>query len=220
MPKNPFLKTQINSAFEKTPDVEQIHQQLTTRILNTIPQIRDQGSVLQLLIGAPGSGKTHLLARLWKLSSQRLNESYSDPNTFLFVSVPPPGDITRIYLHILREVVSSLLQKFSSNEASLTPLDLFITEILRKILIDTLPENQSSIIDTIKSSKPESLYHLLTKSENRTVFISHCLKNFNQVFPNIDIQLFQAMFALLDPFRKPYILKWFQPPIRYDSHQK
>lgn len=212
--KNPFIKTQINSAFEKSADAEKIHKNLTDRIINTISQVSDQGSILQLLIGAPGSGKTHLLSRLWKISVQGQEKS------FLFVAVPPPGDISRINLHILREIISSLLEKYTDDKKELLPLDLFITEILRKILIETLPEEQEVIKDKIKSSKPEALFHLLTKSENRSVFINHSINNFSAIFPNIDVQLSQALFALLDPFRKFYILKWFQGGELTESEKK
>ena len=196
---NPFLKTQINSAWEKPADVQSINNQLSDLIIKTAEK-NDQGSIVQMLIGAPGSGKTHLLTRIWKHSITT--------RSFLFVAVPPPGDISRINIHFLREFISSLLEQGEPD--SLLPLDIFLTEILRTILIKTLPSEQQSIIERIKTSKTEDLYKLLTKGENRSVFINHSLNNFAKVFPNVDVQLNQALFALLDPFRKTYALKWFQ----------
>ncbi|MFV2016510.1 MAG: hypothetical protein ACC656_13850, partial [Candidatus Heimdallarchaeota archaeon] len=93
------------------------------------------------------------------------------------------------------------------------------TEILRKILIKTLPEDQSSIKEKISVSKSDALFHLLTKSDNKAVFINHSINNFAQVFPNIEVQLSQALFALLDPFRKSYVLKWFQGGELTDSER-
>ena len=196
---NPFLKTQINSAWESPADVQSINNQLSEQIIRTA-ELNDQGSILQMLIGAPGSGKTHLLTRIWKNSI-----------TFrkvLFISIPPPGDISRINIHFLREFISSLLEQ--GEPENLLPLDLFLTEILRTILMKTLPPEQQTVIEKIKASKSEDLFKLLTKSENRSIFINHSLSNFSTIFPDIDIQLSQALFALLDPFRKDYALKWFQ----------
>ena len=196
---NPFLKTQINSAWEKPADVQSINNQLTEQIIRTA-ETNDQGSIVQMMIGAPGSGKTHLLTRIWKNSLTN--------RKFLFVAIPPPGDITRINIHFLREFISSLLER--GEQDNLLPLDIFLTEILRSILIKTLPPEQQTIIEKIKNSKTEDLFTLLTKSENRSVFINHSLTNFSHVFPDIDVQLSQALFALLDPFRKSYALKWFK----------
>ncbi len=196
---NPFLRTQINSAWEKPADVKSINNQLTEQIIRTA-ETNDQGSIVQMMIGAPGSGKTHLLTRIWKNSITT--------RKFLFVAIPPPGDISRINIHFLREFIGSLLEQGEEN--SLLPLDLFLTEILRSILIKTLPAEQQAVIEKIKSSKTEDLFKLLTKSESRSVFIRHSLSNFGKVFPEVDIQLSQALFALLDPFRKAYALKWFQ----------
>lgn len=196
---NPFLKTQINSAWEQPADVQSINNQLSDLIIRTAEK-NDQGSIVQMLIGAPGSGKTHLLTRIWKHSITT--------RSFLFVAVPPPGDISRINIHFLREFISSLLEQGEPD--SLLPLDIFMTEILRTILIQTLPQEQQSILDRIKASKTEDLFKLLTKSENRSVFINHSLNNFNEVFPNVEVQLIQSLFALLDPFRKAYALKFLQ----------
>ena len=199
MNQNPFLRTQINSAWEKPADVQSINNQLTEQIIRTA-ETNDQGSIVQMMIGAPGSGKTHLLTRIWKDSVTT--------RKFLFVAIPPPGDISRINIHFLREFIGSLLEQ--GEQGSLLPLDIFLTEILRSILIKTLPVEQQSVIEKIKNSKTEDLFKLLTKSESRSVFINHSLTNFGKVFPDVDIQLSQALFALLDPFRKAYALKWFQ----------
>lgn len=194
---NPFMKAQINNAWEKPKDVGKIHMDVTQRLLQTVTQIADMGSVMQALVGAAGSGKTHLLARLWQLSIRRKD--------FLFVAIPPPGDVRKVNRHILREIVASLLTEV---DQELRPIERLITEVMRKVLLLTVTDE--TLRNNVLNSKPEALFKLLSEGKNRTAFVQLSLGNFSKAFPNTDVQLAQGLFAFLDPFRKAYALKWFQ----------
>ena len=83
------------------PVVESIHQDAIATIEDTLDQVvQDHGTRTVMLQGDPGSGKTYLLGRLKK----KLNHKA------FFVYIKPFPQIDRIWRHILRYTVDSMIQ--------------------------------------------------------------------------------------------------------------
>ncbi len=113
---NPFESSRVDTPFQKHPDYAHIHHQeflILESILKDIKQNINRQSQGAVVIGEPGSGKTHLMMRLAnvRLSSNRL----------LFIR--QPNNQQSVLNHIYSRILESLVQ----NVGSSTQLDyLFI----------------------------------------------------------------------------------------------
>jgi len=100
--KNPFKDTVVRDPWETIVDVRSLNSEISDEIINTLTEIRndpEKRSVIVLVLGAPGIGKTHVLARI-----RRLRHEYD----FYFSYVEPPANIESIYSHIFRSIIRSL----------------------------------------------------------------------------------------------------------------
>lgn len=92
-----FWRNQI----EKEPVVESIHTEAIAVVTETLAQVAQTRHTRTLLLeGDPGSGKTYLLGRLKKTLNNRA----------FFAYINPFPQSTRIWWHILRYTVDSLIQ--------------------------------------------------------------------------------------------------------------
>ena len=192
---NPFLKTRLDNAFDKPKDVISIQGIMFEDILKTLHDITSSKlSLAHVVLGTAGSGKTHLLTRLWHYS---LNP---DP-MFLFVSIPPPGDIEKIYRHIFRECIASLLQKLDNTVIS--PLELLITEIIKKVLLEKLPSSELELRTRIEQQSQN--LHKLLQTQFRERINNHVLIYTPELYPQIDIVLVKTLLAVYSDFRNTAI---------------
>lgn len=120
---NPFTSSRVDTPFQKHPDyLDTYHKEFLTleSILTDIKQDTNRQSKGVVVIGEPGSGKTHLMMRLAqaRLSSNRL----------LFIR--QPNNPKSVLYHIYSRILESLVERVGSS----TQLDYLLTNSYLKIL--------------------------------------------------------------------------------------
>jgi hypothetical protein len=197
---NPFRSTSIGDPWQTDViDVPEYNGKATRIVLETLDEVRSTGrSGMCMILGDAGVGKTHVLARLRRIAEE---------NKYMFVSVRPLGDLTRIYGHILQELMISLRKKDEKDQYS--PLEHFIGDVISRALSDGLPDNPSaqhlaSTFDQdpmkIFSYKPERFY----SSNLRKMAINYLASS----APDIDIQFLEVLFHVLNPTMRATAFKW------------
>jgi DNA polymerase III epsilon subunit-like protein len=124
---NPFSSSRVDTPFQHHPDYLNTYQRefLTLKTgLNDIKQDSNSQSKGIVVIGEPGSGKTHLMMRL---AQERLSS-----NRLLFIR--QPNNSQSVLYHIYSRILESLVQKVGN----LPQLDYLIINAFRQIL--SLPE--------------------------------------------------------------------------------
>jgi DNA polymerase III epsilon subunit-like protein len=139
---NPFANSKVDHPFQHYPDdtttYHPQYQQLTAA-LQDIQQDANHQSRGVILLGEPGSGKTHLIMRV----AQNLLRH----NRLLFI--PQPTHPDNIYHHIYSHTLESLREYVDDHHH--TQLDYLIAKSFVEIL-KTLPQTQK-----IKTFSPPSL---------------------------------------------------------------
>jgi hypothetical protein len=197
---NPFRSTSVGDPWQtEVIDVPTYNGKATRVVLETLDEVRSTGrSGMCMILGDAGVGKTHVLARLRRIAEE---------NDYLFISVRPLGDLTRIYGHILQELMISLRKKDEKDQYS--PLERFIGDVISRALSEGLPDNPSAKIlassfdqDPMKifSYKPERFY----SSNLRKMAINYLATT----APDIDIQFLEVLFHVLNPTMRPAAFKW------------
>jgi DNA polymerase III epsilon subunit-like protein len=141
---NPFSGSRVDTPFQNHPDyLNTYHQQFVTleSILKDIKLDSNHQSKGAVVIGEPGSGKTHLMMRLAqaRLSSNRL----------LFIR--QPNHPSSVLYHIYSRILESLVEPVGS----FTQLDYLIINSFQKILHDraSIQKDQKILIDLQKNQK-------------------------------------------------------------------
>ncbi|MEA5580408.1 exonuclease domain-containing protein [Nodularia harveyana UHCC-0300] len=120
---NPFTSSRVDTPFQNHPDSLNTYQRefLTLKTgLNDIKRDTNHQSKGIVVIGEPGSGKTHLMMRL---AQERLSS-----NRLLFIR--QPNNSQSVLYHIYSRILESLVQKVGH----LPQLDYLIINTFRKIL--------------------------------------------------------------------------------------
>ena len=124
---NPFGSSRVDNPFQIHPDFEGIYRaqfEILKEIVNEIhldPNHQSQGSVV---IGEPGSGKTHLMMRL----SQRLRS-----NRLFFVR--QPHNANAVQYHIYSRILESLLETVPGS--TFTQLEYLLANTLIHIVLNS-----------------------------------------------------------------------------------
>jgi len=135
---NPFGSSRVDTPFQSHPDFEGIYRaqfQVLEEIVKEIhldPNHQSKGSVV---IGDPGSGKTHLMMRL----AQRLRT-----NRLFFIRQPNNADT--IQYHIYSRILESLVEKVPGS--TYTQLEYLLANTLIHIILDndrTAPKLRETI---------------------------------------------------------------------------
>ncbi|WP_414529648.1 exonuclease domain-containing protein [Nodularia chucula] len=120
---NPFTSSRVDTPFQNHPDYLNTYQRefltLKTGLNNIKLDINHQSKGI-VVIGEPGSGKTHLMMRL---AQERLSS-----NRLLFIR--QPNNAQSVLYHIYSRILESLVQKVGN----LPQLDYLIINTFRKIL--------------------------------------------------------------------------------------
>lgn len=124
---NPFNSSRVDTPFQTFADDRKVNQvafQRLSAVLRSVaadPNRQSQGAVL---IGEPGSGKTHLVMRLAREVLQN--------NRLLFVRQPTQAD--HVLFHIYSRTLESLVERVG--EGDTTQLDLLLIRAIRRIWAD------------------------------------------------------------------------------------
>jgi hypothetical protein len=137
---NPFRNAIAVDPWRPVVDVPEIGGQVFSSILERWRQVRESGNTASLLLfGAPGSGKTHLLARLRRFLSQ---EDWQKKNT-IFIPVRLDTSPGRLWRHLRRRTVEALLKPAGSH-SGLSQLDWAICWRLAS------PDSEGKWLDRLK----------------------------------------------------------------------
>ena len=124
---NPFSSSRVDNPFQNHPDFEGIYRvqfQILAEIIQEIhldPNHQSKGSVV---IGEPGSGKTHLMMRL----AQRLRS-----NRLFFIR--QPNNPQAVQYHIYSRILESLLEKVPGS--TFTQLEYLFANTLIRIFLNS-----------------------------------------------------------------------------------
>ena len=150
---NPFGSSRVDNPFQNHPDNSNIYQAQYTTLESVIDDIkcdRNQQSKGAVIIGKPGTGKTHLIMRLAK---QRLKL-----NRLLFI--PCPNDPNTIKYHTYSCILESLNRNIPGT--SFNQLEYFLANTFVGIIESSNNDTQKikNILDKIQN-EPLKLYEIL-----------------------------------------------------------
>lgn len=122
---NPFSSSRVDTPFQTFADERRVHQAAFSRlsaVLSSVADDANQQSQGAVLVGEPGSGKTHLVMRL-------ANEVLRN-NRLLFVRQPTQA--ASVLFHVYSRTLESLVEPVG--EGRNTQLDLLLIRALRRIM--------------------------------------------------------------------------------------
>jgi Cdc6-like AAA superfamily ATPase len=147
---NPFTSSRVDTPFQHHPDyTDTYHREFQTlqTALNNIKLDPNHQSKGVVVIGEPGTGKTHLMMRL---AHERLSS-----NRLLFIR--QPNNAQSVLYHIYSRILESLVEK----AGNLPQLDSLIINTFRKIVSLNDRDVKQKDIEILKA-----LYDLEDKSIN------------------------------------------------------
>ena len=213
---NPFSDAVLQSAWRDTPDVEAIHGDIRRRLSSLIEEARASGgSVVQVVTGDPGEGKTHLLAWLRRLAEREWMRA--DGRPFALAPIQPLRRSEYPLRHFLNETIRSLRRSLSDAQpfewAPVTPLDLFLWRALvavARVLVRNVRGD---------SSLARALEGLLARHTAR--FPATFAVEVEEVWPSIEEEFVHAAvgqreLSRIDPEVLRVIARWPRPELRAD----
>ena len=158
---NPFASSRVDNPFQDHPDQKQIYQREFDQLkaaIGDISQDKNHQSRGAVVIGEPGSGKTHLMMRLAK--------ELLKVNRLLFIRHPNNPDA--ILHHIYTRILESFIEKIP--DTGLTQLEHLIAHSFTKLLSTSrhinLTKTDLEIMEAVKES-PLKLYELGSEGTDR-----------------------------------------------------
>ncbi|MEM8675167.1 MAG: exonuclease [Cyanobacteria bacterium P01_G01_bin.67] len=150
---NPFGSSRVDHPFQIHPDNTNVYQTqyaILESVIDDIKYDQNQQSKGAVIVGQPGTGKTHLIMRL---ARQRLKL-----NRLLFI--PCPNDANTIKYHIYSCILESLNQQIPGTEFN--QLEYFLANTFVGIIKSTSSDNQKiiTILNKIEHD-PLKLYEIL-----------------------------------------------------------
>lgn len=200
---NPFRSTSVGDPWQIPIDVPEINKMATNIVRDTLDEVRStKRSGMALIKGDAGVGKTHLLARLRQKSKKKYQE-------FFFVNVRPLGDLSRIYLHILQEIMVCLRKKTADD--LYTPLEHFIGEIISKSLQKEFTDGINPLARELGKSfakDPMKIFSMDTSRIASGNLRKMAVNNLISTVNDVDIEFIEVLFHSIDPKLRPTALKW------------
>ena len=153
IPVNPFNSNRVDDPFQTHPDNTNIYQAQYSTLESVIDDIKydpNHQSKGAVVIGSPGTGKTHLIMRL---ARQRLRL-----NRLLFI--PCPNDANTIKYHTYSCILDSLNKPIP--DTGFNQLEYFLANTFVGIIKSSKDETQKiqNILDKIENN-PLRLYEIL-----------------------------------------------------------
>ncbi|MEZ5673354.1 MAG: hypothetical protein R3E08_13635 [Thiotrichaceae bacterium] len=138
---NPFAANRVDTPFQTHSDLTEVYQDQFARLkalLEDIKQDKNHQSSGAVVIGEPGSGKTHLMMRLAKevLKNNRL----------LFIR--QPTNASSVLFHTYSRILESLMQEVPNTQFS--QLDYLLARSFSHIFKVTVTSPRSRLITLIK----------------------------------------------------------------------
>jgi hypothetical protein len=159
--QNPFTNSRVDTPFQDHPDEKRIYQKEFRQLKVAITEIhrdKNRQSLGAVVIGEPGSGKTHMMMRLAKELLQ--------VNRLLFIRQPNNPDA--ILYHIYSRVLESLIQKVP--ETGFTQLEYLIGHSFSKLVSTSryLKVTQiDRLIMTAFQESPLKIYEIAAEGSER-----------------------------------------------------
>ncbi|MGB3188216.1 MAG: exonuclease domain-containing protein [Limnoraphis sp.] len=161
---NPFVNNRVDTPFQQHPDWREIFEgefHTLTTIVDEISQDSNHQSRGIIVIGEPGSGKTHLMMRLAR--------EILDTNRLLYIR--QPNNAEAVIFHTYSRILESLIQPVPSS--SHTQLEHLLAHSFAKIIQS---QHDSSGFSTQKDDKilqviqkgPLKLFSGLAQAETKT----------------------------------------------------
>jgi Cdc6-like AAA superfamily ATPase len=137
---NPFHSSRVDTPFQHFVDDRKVHEAAFLRlssVLRSVTSDHNQQSQGAVLVGEPGSGKTHLV--------MRLADEVLRNNRLLFVR--QPNQAASVLFHIYSRTLESLVEPVG--DTSHSQLDLLLIRALRRIMQDSIedPDLRTSTMD-------------------------------------------------------------------------
>ncbi|WP_414589073.1 exonuclease [Scytonema sp. PCC 10023] len=203
---NPFSGSRVDTPFQNHPDYpDTYHKEFVTleSILKDIKLDSNRQSKGAVVIGEPGSGKTHLMMRL---AQERLSS-----NRLLFIR--QPNHPSSVLYHIYSRILESLVERVGT----FTQLDYLIVNSFHKIAASfpSLTNKDQEILKALKDKNLDALggEGTLRKRE----YWQHIEKRFNEWWVSYYSAGGFAPFILkgifkycsyTDPKRKDIVTRW------------
>ena len=147
------------------PTIESIHTDAIAQIEATLEGVaKDRCTRTLMLHGDPGSGKTYLLGRLKKAFNHKA----------FFAYIPPFPQSDRIWRHILRYTVDSLIQVPDGQQNS--QLLLWLKSVLSAIEQRSIKERilKDDVFDLIRSDRQKFINKLKDIYKQTGVYNAEC----------------------------------------------
>ncbi len=142
--QNPFHSSRVDTPFQHFVDDRKVHEAAFLRlssVLRSVAGDRNQQSQGAVLVGEPGSGKTHLV--------MRLADEVLRNNRLLFVR--QPNQAATVLFHIYSRTLESLVEPVG--DGSRSQLDLLLIRALRRIMqaTDNSTERDREILAALEA---------------------------------------------------------------------
>ncbi len=157
---NPFSNSRVDTPFQNHSDLKEIFSEEFERLKSVITDIKNDKENYQsqgaIVIGEPGTGKTHLMMRLAK---DRLEH-----NRLLFIR--QPNNLSSVLFHIYSRVLESFVEKVPNSPYS--QLEHLLATSFYHIIQETFANSQKSgsIFDYFRKVTDKDRFLLKVLSEN------------------------------------------------------
>ena len=171
---NPFSSSRVDTPFQNHIDLKEIYQDEFERLKSILVEIKrdvdNHQSRGAVVIGEPGTGKTHLMMRLAK--------EYLVTNRLLFIR--QPNNLNSVLYHTYSRVLESLVEPVPNSPYS--QLEYLLANSFAKIILETFQNRNASTgifdyfrkltskdrhLKEILSENPLNIYHKLGKEGAR-----------------------------------------------------
>ncbi|MGL5034102.1 MAG: exonuclease domain-containing protein, partial [Microcystaceae cyanobacterium] len=174
--KNPFSSSRVDNPFQDHIDFKDIYQGEFERlkwVINDIRQDKNHQSKGVVVVGEPGSGKTHLMMRLAK--------ELLTVNRLLFIR--HPNNPESVLYHIYSRILESFVYKIP--DSSYTQLEFLLAHSFVKLIsrtgFITLTQKDQDIVNAVRNN-PLDLYEQLGTegSQKKKAYWEHIEKRTNE----------------------------------------